>query len=475
VQSGDFVSEFIGRRTQLAVLGGLAARVRDDEGGRPGKALLVRGRRRVGKSRLVEEFLERTGIPHLYFTASTRTTAEELRLFGEEAAASSLPGAALFADVTPTSWDAALHLLAAAVPTDGPSVVVIDEMPYLTASDPAFEGTLQKRFDRDLSRRPVLLIGVGSDLAVMAALNSYGRPFHQRASEMVVPPLTPSEVAAMLHLGPADAFDAYLVSGGLPLILGEWPAGATAGEYLAQALSSPTSALLVSGERALAAEFPERSQARDVLTAIGAGERTFANITRASGVAQASLQRTLRLLDDRQVVVGELPLSTKPSKDRRYRVADPYLRFWLTFLGPYLPDIERGRGDRVAQRIEGSWASWRGRAIEPVLREAVDRLPSERRPAPTGVVGGYWTRSDDPEIDVVLGDRAPVARRVLALGSIKWLEKAPFGARDHADLLAARSQLPGADDGTPAFAVSRSGCTVPGLRVYLPGELLDAW
>jgi uncharacterized protein len=157
VQSGGFVSEFIGRRTQLAVLGGLAARVRDDEGGRPGKALLVRGRRRVGKSRLIEEFLERTGIPHLYFTASTRTTAEELRLFGEEVAASSLPGAALFADVTPTSWDAALHLLAAAVPTDGPSVVVIDEMPYLTASDPAFEGTLQKRFDRDLSRRPVLL------------------------------------------------------------------------------------------------------------------------------------------------------------------------------------------------------------------------------------------------------------------------------------------------------------------------------
>ncbi len=469
------MSEFIGRQTQLATLGGLAARVGDDRGGRPGKALLIRGRRRVGKSRLVEEFLERTGVPHLYFTASTRTTAEELRLFGEEAAASTLPGAALFADVRLTSWDAALHLLAAAVPTDGLSVVVIDEMPYLTASDPAFEGTLQKRFDRDLSRRPMLLIGVGSDLAMMAALNSYGRPFHQRASEMVVPPLAPSEVAAMLRLGPADAFDAYLVSGGLPLILGEWPAGATASQYLGQALASPTSALLVSGERALAAEFPERSQARDVLTAIGAGERTFANITQASGVPQASLQRTLGLLNDKQVVVAELPLSTKPSKDRRYRVADPYLRFWLTFLGPHLPDIERGRGDRVARRIEVSWASWRGRAVEPVLREALDRLPAERRPAASGVLGGYWTRSNNPEIDVVLADRAPVARQVLALGSIKWLESAPFGGQDHAELLAARSGLPGADDRTPVFAVSRSGCSVPGLRVYLPDELLEAW
>jgi uncharacterized protein len=279
----------------------------------------------------------------------------------------------------------------------------------------------------------------------------------------------------MLGLAPADAFDAYLVSGGLPLILGEWPRGASVREYLGQALASPTSALLVSGERVLAAEFPEQSQARDVLAAIGSGERTFTNVANASGIPQASLQRALRLLADKRVIATELPLSTKPSKDKRYRLADPYLRFWLTFLGPYLPDVERGRGDRVLRRIAASWTSWRGRAIEPVLREAIDRLPAERRPATSGIVGGYWTRSNDPEIDIVLADRAPVAKKVLALGSIKWLENAPFGGRDHAELLAHRAQLPGADDGTPVFAVSRSGCSVPGLRNHDPDELLQAW
>jgi uncharacterized protein len=64
-------------------------------------------------------------------------------------------------------------------------------------------------------------------------LNSYGRPFHQRATEMVVPPLSPADVLAMLAVPTADA---YLVSGGLPLILDEWPAGATVMDYLADAL-----------------------------------------------------------------------------------------------------------------------------------------------------------------------------------------------------------------------------------------------
>ena len=469
------VSVFVGRDEQLSVLDGLLDRVAQDTGGKPGKALLIRGRRRVGKSRLVEEFLSRVDVPHVYFTASTRSTSEELRLFAEEVSASSMPGADLFAAVTLTSWEGALRLLAAAVPDNGPSVLVIDEVPYLTVSDPAFEGTLQKVFDRELSRHHLLFVGVGSDVAMMEALNEYGRPFHQRATEMVVPPLAPSEVAGMLHLDPADAFDAYLVTGGLPLILDEWPAGASLWQYLEQALASPTSALLVSAERALAAEFPAETQARGVLAAIGAGERTFSNIGRSAGIALPSLPRALDTLKAKRAVAAELPLSTRKSSQTRYRVADPYLRFWLTFLGPHLPEVERGRGDRILARLHSSWSSWRGRAIEPVLREALDRLPVDRRPSDMGVVGAYWTRSNDPEIDVVVADRYPVARRVLALGSIKWLETAPFDERDHAELLEHRRQLPGADEKTPVFAVSRAGCSVKGLRSFHPEELLAAW
>ena len=369
---------FVGRNRELASLDGMLRRVsQGGRAGRPGRAILMRGRRRVGKSRLVEEFVERSGVPHLFFTASAQpAAATDLRLFVEAATGSDLPGAAAFNGQQPQTWDAALHLLATALPADQPSVVVLDEMPYLIATDPGFEGTLQKLFDRELSRRPVLLICIGSDLAMMEALNDYGRPFHQRATEMVVPPLSPADVADMLGLSAADAFDAYLVSGGLPLILDEWSTGTGVLDYLAEAVADPTSALLVSGERALAAEFPAESQARSVLGAIGSGERTFSLISRAGGgLPQATLSRALQLLAAKRVVEVATPLSTRPSRETRYAVADPHLRFWLAFLGPYLPEIERGRGDLTLARIRASWTSWRGRAIEPVVREALHRLP----------------------------------------------------------------------------------------------------
>lgn len=88
-----------------------------------------------------------------------------------------------------SSWDAAFRLLASALPDEG-GIVVLDEVPYLIGMDEHFEGTLQRAFDRELSRKRLLLIGIGSDLSMMESLNAYGRPFHQRATEMVVPPLT---------------------------------------------------------------------------------------------------------------------------------------------------------------------------------------------------------------------------------------------------------------------------------------------
>ena len=188
---------FVGRNAQLARLSGLLRHVRDDGDAKPGKALLIRGRRRVGKSRLVEEFVEHIDVPHLFFAATGRPVRDELRLFAEEVVASDLPGAAVFEGVELVSWDAAFRLLASALPDDG-SVVVLDEVPYLIAADDRFEGTLQRAFDRELASKRVLLIGIGSDLAMMEALNDYGRPFHQRATEMVVPPLTPAEVAELL-------------------------------------------------------------------------------------------------------------------------------------------------------------------------------------------------------------------------------------------------------------------------------------
>lgn len=69
--------------------------------------------------------------------------------------------------------------------------------------------------------------------------------------------------------------------------------------------ADPTSALLVSGERSLAAEFPPQAIGRDVLRTLGSGERTFTNIARAAGgISHSTLSRAIDMLIEKRVVAG---------------------------------------------------------------------------------------------------------------------------------------------------------------------------
>lgn len=470
------MSDFVGREHEIAVLAQLLHRVRAGAGSaRPGRCLLMRGRRRIGKSALAEEFVLRSGVPSLFYAAAGGPADAELAQFLDDVACSSLPGRALLTEIAPAGWNGALQVLADALPEDAPSLVVIDEVPYLMDKVEGFEGLLQRAWDRFLCRKPVLLILIGSDLSMMTALNSYDRPFHQRGTEMVIGPLNPAEIGSMLGLEAASAFDAALVTGGLPLICGEWPRGASTWEYLEQAVGNPVSALLVSGERSLAAEFPTEVQARDVLRAIGSGERTFTSIARAAGgINGTSLTRALDRLTAKGMVAAELPVSLLPSRQRRYRISDSYLRFWLRFLEPHMAEIERRRGDITLRRVQSGWSAYRGRAVEPVIREALARLLPDRQLPAAPVVGGYWTRTNEVEIDVVGADRSPVASRLAFVGSIKWHDHAPFDRHDEASLMRQRGQL--TDDPIPLVAVSRSGVDASAVDArYGPADLIRAW
>jgi hypothetical protein len=124
--------------------------------------------------------------------------------------------------------------------------------------------------------------------------------------------------------------------------------------------------------------------------------------------------------------------------------------------------------------LRAAWTSWRGRAIEPLIREALARLlPDDQLPA-AAAVGGYRTRSNDVEIDVVGADRAPIAQHLLFAGSIKWLDNKPFDQNDLLTLLRHRGAL--TDEMIPLVAIARGGISCQGVdAAYGPGDLMAAW
>jgi hypothetical protein len=214
-----------------------------------------------------------------------------------------------------------------------------------------------------------------------------------------------------------------------------------------------------------------------VLEAIGCGERTFTTISAHSGVANhAGLTTALNALTAKGIVDVRLPYAAPPGrKNKRYVVADPYLRFWLRFVGPSVDEIDRGRGDLPLERIERDWPTFRGIAIEPLVRRSLERMLPDPRFGAARYLGGYWTRTNVPEVDLVgAAEREPSA--VSFVGSIKWRENAMFSRADSRRLAEQRGLVPGAADAR-LVGVSRRGFAADaGLDVEVsPDELLSAW
>jgi uncharacterized protein len=451
---------FVGRTRELAALGAVLDDVRTSGAGR---MVMIRGRRRVGKSWLVEEFLLRQRLGNVFFTASRNPIDADLGRFAETLAESSLPDEARTSGVTFANWEAALVAASNGATPEHPSVIIIDEFPYVggetDAGSLAIESLLSAAWERRLSRQPVLLVLVGSDLAMMERLTAYGRPLYDRATRiLVVDPLTPADIAQIAHLAPAEAFDAYCVIGGLPAFAVAWQRAGSLEAFLTHALASADTQFVNGAQRILEAEFPAQLNARAILSAIGHGERTMKAISDATGTAGSNLAKPISaLIEAKRVVRVEEPLSETPLRAPRYAIADPYLRFWLRFVERELPAIERLRTEEVVHRILAQWPDVRGALVEPILRDALERLlPDDRLPG-AAYVGSYWTRTNDPQIDLIGADKRTAPARVAFAGSIKWRERALFDSSDLEQLIAKSALVPGVTAGTPLIAISRTG------------------
>lgn len=476
---------FVGRHTELNLL---TKRINHITRTGTGLAVTVRGRRHVGKSRFAQELCDLSGLPYLFFTAvKGASVATSKAQFLADLTESDLPNDRGLLPSTPPSggWGDMLRILAGTLP-DHPCIVVLDEVPWLTEQDDTFDGQLQVVWDRLLSSRPILLLLLGSDLHMMQRLTAYDRPFYGRADNLVLGPLNVAETAAAAGLAGSDAIDAHLITGGLPGILLRWPSGTPADEYLRIECADPASPLFAVPEQSLASEFPNPDVARRVLEAVGGDARAFANIASTAGgrggaVSSGTLSPLLRqLAEDKQVLAADQPLSTTSGKPALYRVADSNLRLYLAILRDVYTLTQRGRPDAGYALFQNRWSSWRGRAVEPLVRSSLEQATvTGSLPWPQAhVVGGWWNRQFNPEIDLVGADRAPVAAQIYFCGSVKWLAS-PFDAHDLQQLREGARQVPGFDpDHAGLMIVTRSGVSLAADAVDVvwgPDDVVAAW
>jgi len=474
--------QFVGRADPIARIQTEWDAARSDGEGR---MVTIKGRRRVGKTWLVEEFIERSKPPTLFFAASRQTEERELTLFAQGLAASTLPSRRLGEAASFSTWQAALVAAASESERANPSVIVLDEFPSLLGSTAqvreAVLGAVQTAWDRTLSKQPILLILVGSDQAMMEMIVAPKQPLHQRPSrELSVPPLDPAEAAALSGLGGADAIDSYLVTGGYPKIV-RAKMGRSLKDFLEDQLADDGTPLVTTGRLILDGEFGASAQARTILSVIGEGFRKRTDIANEVGVEAHNLKAPLDLLiAEKRVVEARRPLSTATSRDSRYEIVEPYLRFFMRFVDRYRGEIERGRGRIVTKTILDGWWTYRGKAVEALIRQALDEMIPDPRFGDADAVGAYWTADNRVEVDLVGADRRdPPAKKVSFIGTIKWRENKPLTMVDYNRLNASKAAIAGAAPAVGTVGVARSGADERAFAAFDvvlgPDEILAAW
>jgi len=388
--------------------------VLEDHLGRPGGGLfVVYGRRRVGKTALLRRLLE--GVPRgAYHVGTQSTITEELgRLSRELDRAWELP---LLNAQPLRSTEALLALLAG---RHRPSVLVLDEFPYLVRSDPSLPGQLQAAWDRSLKDLPLKLIVCGSSIGMMEELFLSRRAplFGRRTGQLRVRPLAPEWVGAMVPRPPAEVVELAAMFGGIPGYLRRLSPDDSPLEALRRHVLSPGEPLYEEAAFLVREELREPRVYQGVLAAIAGGARKFGEISSKVGLDKANLSKYLSSLAELGFVEREVPVTEpRPGKSRkgRYRISDPFVATWYAWVHPHRDRLERGYIDEVVRlHVRPGLGRWLGEKVEPVLAQLLaEKLELDWEVAH---LGRHW--SPEGELDVVLIDGT---RRRAFVAEVKW-------------------------------------------------------
>ncbi len=362
---------FYGREKILARLEGLWQKTTPS-------LVTVRGRRRIGKSTLVSEFASRTADHFIAIDGQAPgkgvDNKVQLKSFVEQLSAqTNSPNVPL------TSWLQAFQLLDAAIPRDGRTVVLLDEISWMGGKDKAFSGTLKIAWDKMLKSHAnliVVLCGSVSSWIVENILNGTG--FVGRDSlDLVIDELPMNACvafwgAARERTTPQEIFDFLSVTGGVPKYLEELNPSKTADENIRELCFTKSGLLFRDFDQIFNSVFGSKADERRVLLeTLSDGARSVSELSARLGrVRNGHLGETLEELELAGFIAKDWcvnPQTGRAERTARYRVKDNYTRFYLHHLAPIQKQIKSGLFRFNALSELKGWDAIRGLQFENLI------------------------------------------------------------------------------------------------------------
>ncbi len=386
---------------------------------------LVWGRRRVGKTLLLQRFAQ--GRPRtIYHTFAGRSGADELAVLSRTWR-SDLRSARQSPqwDLPSDSWTNFLEGLAREARAK-PLLLILDEFQEGVAAIPELPGLIRALWDDRGGRGKLRILLCGSAMRTMEAMQEERAPLYGRFDvRLLIHPFQPHEAALMLpKLHPYDRAVVWGLVGGMPPYLDCWDQGADIETNLQELFLSPAGRLLLEGDLALRGEMLADLEV-SVLHAIALGHTQYHEIQNS---LHSEPSRQLERLMELRLVERVQPITESGSRSRRrtYRIADNFLAFWLGQIMPHRASIDRGLGFAVGDAlVRPSLRDFLGPRWEEAFRIYLRRRAASGEFGPVVAVGPFWSHERpaadgsvvDTEIDAVM--LAGRSREAVLVGEAK--------------------------------------------------------
>jgi len=382
--------DFFAREGELALLEKVWNTVQ-----KKARMVVITGRRRIGKTLLSMVYVKDK--PHIYLFIAKKTEVllcqEFIKIIKEKFDIPVIGDIISFRDI---------FTLLLEIGKTQPFVLIIDEIQEFLHINPSVFSDMQKLWDEYLFKSKVQLILMGSIFSLMHKIfEDSHEPLFGRADRILrLKPFTISQLNAILKCyGKSDAhtlFNYYLVSGGVPKYVEQLLTEKVFGENeIYEFIFSENSPFLDEGKNVLIEEFgKEYGVYFSILELIAVGKTSRSEV---ESILQRDIGGYLERLENYYGIIKKVrPIHAKPqSKTMKYRIKDPFLKFWFRFIFHERTAIETANFTYALQALTRDISVYKGGVLESFFRNLF--IESKQ----FNEVGSYWEHDNSNEIDLV--------------------------------------------------------------------------
>ena len=458
---GERMSQFYCREDELRKLNKRYA-------GGKFECIIIYGRRRVGKTALINEFCKDK--PTIFFSALNTTGKENLEALSKSIMSFERPDMESGPEFQ--SYDAALDELTA-LSKESRIVFVIDEYPYLAKAKPAISAMLQHIIDHKWAESQMYLILCGSSMSFMESqvLGKESPLYGRRTGQFKIEALDYKETAVFHpNLSVEENSLIYGITGGVPHYINKLDVRDSVDEALMDNFFDRSSYLYEEPGNLLKQELREPAIYNAIIKAIAEGASRMNDIKMKVGEENSVVAKYLKTLIGLGIVKKETPITEKPGKKTIYLLADYLFRCWNRFVPVNMSAIDSGRIVKTyPHAVKQYFPDYMGLIFEKMCQDYL-LYYSEKLPIELSEIGQWWgadpKKKKQIQIDII---GTPVEGKDYIIGSCKYRNE-KIGV-DELDLLRDYAAVFGKGNNYYYYIFSKGGFTDGLLKAQECGEV----